>query len=108
MKKLIVKLLGNEKRQSMTIPIFAILVSLVAGAVVLGMLGKNPLSAYMNLLQGSGLWPKASYAGGKNMLTDFTSFLNALTPTATAREAKSMGVNEIGRASCRERVSDVV
>ena len=42
MKKLIVKLLGNEKRQSMTIPIFAILVSLVAGAVVLGLRGRRP------------------------------------------------------------------
>ena len=61
MKKLMVKLLGNEKRQAVTIPIFAIVVSLIAGAIVLLALGKNPLYAYMNLLQGSGILPKAKY-----------------------------------------------
>lgn len=80
MKKLMVKLLGNEKRQAVTIPIFAILVSLIAGAIVLLALGKNPLVAYMNLLQGSGILPKSTYAGGRNMLTDFMSFMNAWTP----------------------------
>ncbi|WP_148410588.1 ABC transporter permease [Murimonas intestini] len=115
MKKLIVKLLGNEKRQSMTIPIFAILVSLVAGAVVLGLLGKNPLSAYMNLLQGSGLWPKASYAGGKNMLTDFTSFLNALTPmlfaslaVAVALKGGLFNIGISGQMLCAGFVTTVV
>lgn len=92
MKKIFVKLLGNEKRQSVTIPIFAILVSLVAGAIVLGILGKNPLSAYINLLQGSGLCPKASYAGGKSILTDFTSFLNALTPMLFAALAVAVAL----------------
>lgn len=80
MKKLMVKLLGNEKRQAVTIPIFAIVVSLIAGAIVLLALGKNPLYAYMNLLQGSGILPKATYAGGRSMLTDFMSFMNAWTP----------------------------
>ena len=98
-----------------SIPIFAILVSLVAGAVVLGMLGKNPLSAYMNLLQGSGLWPKASYAGGKNMLTDFTSFLNALTPmlfaslaVAVALKGGLFNIGISGQMLCAGFVTTVV
>ena len=33
--KFFVKLLGNEKRQSITIPVFAILLSLIVGAVVI-------------------------------------------------------------------------
>ena len=78
--KFFVKLLGNEKRQSITIPVFAILLSLIVGAVVIAILGKNPFSAYGNILQGSGILPKARYAGGKSMLTDFFSFMNYWTP----------------------------
>ncbi|MCI8764310.1 MAG: ABC transporter permease [Lachnospiraceae bacterium] len=75
-----VRLLGNERYQSVSVPLFAIALSLLAGAVVILFLGKNPLVAYQNLLQGSGLLPKPSYAGFKSMLTDFASFLNAWTP----------------------------
>lgn len=74
------KVLGNPKHQNVTIPLFTILIALVVGAVVLLALGKNPLGAYYNLLQGCGLAPKASYAGHKNILTDFMSFLSYLTP----------------------------
>lgn len=66
------------------IPVFTVLLSLILGIVVIALLGKNPFLAYYNLLQGSGLAPKASYAGHKGMLTDFTSFLNALTPMLLA------------------------
>ena len=68
------------KKDKIIITVFPILLSLIAGVVVIGCLGKNPFYAYYNLLQGSGLAPKASYAGHKGMITDFTSFLNALTP----------------------------
>ena len=68
------------KKEKIIITVFPILLSLIAGAIVIGCLGKNPFYAYYNLLQGSGLAPKASYAGHKGMITDFTSFLNALTP----------------------------
>ena len=78
--KFFVKILGNEKYQVITIPVFAILLSLIVGAVVIAALGKDPLSAYKNLLQGCGLWMKAKYAGGKSMGTDFFSFLNYWTP----------------------------
>lgn len=79
-KRSMVRLLGNERHQPVAIPLFAIILSLLAGAVVILFLGKNPLSAYQNLLQGSGLLPKPSYANFKSMLTDFTSFMNAWTP----------------------------
>ncbi|WP_368190989.1 ABC transporter permease [Blautia sp. 1033sp1_1033st1_G9_1033SCRN_220408] len=77
---LLVRFLGNEKYQFLTIPLFAILISLLVGAVVLLLLGKNPLDAYVNLLQGSGILPKAKYAGGKSMLTDLFSFMDCWTP----------------------------
>ena len=78
-KKGFVRLLGNERYQAVSIPLFAIVLSLLAGAVVILALGKNPLVAYQNLLQGSGILPKATYAGHKSMLTDFMSFMNAWT-----------------------------
>ena len=49
---MLVRLLGNEKYQGITIPMSAIFLSLLAGAVIILLLGKNPLSAYGNLLQG--------------------------------------------------------
>lgn len=78
--KLILQTIGHEKRQQYMIPIFTIVLSLIFGAIVIALLGSNPFRAYYNLLQGSGLAPKASYAGHKGIITDFTSFLNALTP----------------------------
>ncbi len=74
------KTLGNQKYQFLSIPVFAIIVSLLACAVLIGLTGKNPFYAYYNLLQGSGIAPKNSYASHKNMLTDFTSYLNYLAP----------------------------
>lgn len=79
-KRLLVRLLGQDRTQGAAIPVFAVLLSLFAGALIVLLQGKNPFLAYMNLLQGSGLLPKESYAGYKSMLTDFTSFLNAWTP----------------------------
>lgn len=80
MERLFVKILRSEKSQSRRIAIFAVIVSLIAGAIIILVQGKNPISAYMNLLQGSGLLPKKNYASYKNMFTDFMSFLNAWTP----------------------------
>ncbi|QQK07221.1 ABC transporter permease [Miniphocaeibacter halophilus] len=80
LRRFFLKIFGDEKRQAITIPIFSILLSLVAGAIILAVLGKNPFSALYNLLRGSGLAPKLRYAGSKGMITDFASFLNSLTP----------------------------
>lgn len=87
-----VKLLGNEKYQVITIPVFAIVLSLVVGAIVIALLGKDPFAAYGNLLQGSGLLPKPRYAGGKSMLTDFFSFMNYWTPMIFAALAVAVAL----------------
>ena len=80
LKKIIFKLIGNEKWQNITIPIFLIFLSFLAASFIIIILGKNPLGAFYNLLQGAGLLPKPSYAGYKSMLTDFLSLLNFMTP----------------------------
>lgn len=90
--KFFVKALGNEKYQFITIPVFSILVSLLVGAVVILFLGKNPIEAYGNLLQGSGLLIKEKYAGGKSMLTDFLSFVDYWTPMIFAALAVAVAL----------------
>lgn len=92
MKDLIFRLFGNEKRQTYLVPLCSILLSLLAGAIVFLMLGKNPLAAYQNLLQGSGFLRKPAYAGSKSMMTDFMSFLNALTPLIFAALSVAAGL----------------
>lgn len=89
---IIKKMLGNPRYQNVTIPLFTILVALIVGAIVLLILGKNPLSAYYNLLQGCGFAPKASYAGHKSMLTDFMNFLSYLTPMIFAALAFAVSI----------------
>lgn len=76
----LVIVLGSRRWQFITIPLFAILCSLVAASLIILLLGKNPLSAFHSLLQGSGFLPKANYAAYKNMFTDFMDTLDALTP----------------------------
>ncbi len=71
---------GSEKWQLITIPLFSIALSLVAAAIVILLICRNPVSAFHNLLQGAGILPKPSYAGYKGILTDFLSLLNAMTP----------------------------
>ena len=92
MAKFFVKMLGNEKYQFITIPVFSIIVSLLVGALVILLLGKNPLDAYANLLQGSGLLVKEKYAGGKGMLTDFLSFVDYWTPMIFAALAVAVAL----------------
>ena len=69
----------NRKNDRMIVAVIAVLLGLLAGAVIILLLGKNPLSAYYSLLRGSGLAPKARYAGGRNMLSDFSDFLDFIT-----------------------------
>lgn len=92
-KRSLLRVLGDDRRQAVTIPLAAILLSLVFGALVIGLLGGvNPLEAYMNLLKGCGLLPKESYAGYKSILTDFASFLNAWTPMLLAALAVAVAM----------------
>ncbi|MDR4888211.1 ABC transporter permease [Fredinandcohnia sp. QZ13] len=76
--------ISNEKWQPISIPLVSILISFIAAAIVILLIGKNPLQAFYNLLQGAGIMPKPSYAGYKSMLTDFLSLLNAMTPLVFA------------------------
>lgn len=86
------KIMGDEKRQRLTIPLFAILLSLLAGALIFLILGKSPIKGYISFLQGSGLFPKANYAAKKSMLTDFMSLLNAWTPMLFASLAVAVAM----------------
>ena len=90
--RIIMKLLGNEKWQHLTIPIFLIFLSFVAASIIIIALGKSPLGAFYNLLQGAGILPKPSYAGYKSMLTDFLSLLNFMTPMIFASLAVAIAL----------------
>lgn len=76
----IMALLANKRWQFITVPLFAIVCSLLAISVLFLLLGKNPLIAFQSLLQGAGVLPKDNYAAYKNIFTDFMDTLDALTP----------------------------
>ena len=54
-KSIIKKFIGDEKKQTMMVPIIAVVMSLIAGMIVISMIGRNPLEAYQSLLQGVGI-----------------------------------------------------
>jgi len=83
-KRTMIRLLGVGKSQNIKTALFCILLSLLAGSVLLLLLHKNPLTAYKSILQGAGFFPKSRYAGHKNMLTDFMSLLNYTAPMVFA------------------------
>lgn len=74
------------------IPLLAILCSLVVGGIIIALTGSNPFKAYYSLLQGCGLAPKASYAGYKNIVTDFMSYVNFFTPMIFAALAVAVAL----------------
>ncbi len=80
----LIRPISNEKWQPISIPLTAIIISFIAAAIVILLIGKNPFQVFYNLLQGAGILPKPSYAGYKSMLTDFLSLLNAMTPLVFA------------------------
>lgn len=82
--KNLIRPIGNEKWQPISIPLFSIVLSFIAAAIVILLIGKSPLQAFYNLLQGAGIIPKPSYAGYKSVVTDFLSLLNAMTPLVFA------------------------
>lgn len=82
----------NEKWQPITIPVASILISFIAAAIIILLLGKNPLQAFYNLFQGAGILPKPTYAGYKSMLTDFLQLLNAMTPMVFASLAVAVAL----------------
>ncbi len=70
----------------------AITISLFFGALILWLMGKNPIEAYMNILQGVGLMEKAKYSGRQNMFTDFMSLIDAMTPMIFASLAVALAL----------------
>lgn len=72
--------------------LIAIIISLIFGALILWLMGKDPVSAYMDLLRGSGLMEKVKYSGRQNMFTDFMSFVDALTPMIFASLAVAIAL----------------
>ena len=77
-------LLDSERWSGITVPILSLLLSLITASILLLILGKNPLVAFLSFLQGSGFVAKSSYGGGAGMLTDFFTFLNVLAPMLLA------------------------
>lgn len=84
--------MGNEKWQPISIPLFSIILSLIAASIAILFIGKNPLNAFYNLLQGAGVLPKPVYAGYKNMFTDLLTMLNSMTPMLFAALAVAVGL----------------
>ncbi len=76
--------LGNEKWQWISIPLLSVVLAVLTGSGVILLMGKSPVDTYIGILQGAGMLPKANYAGGTNMLTDFMSFLDAMAPMLLA------------------------
>ena len=91
-EKMVLATIGHEKRQKIAIPVFSILVALIAGGIVIALLGHNPFYAFYNLLQGCGIAPTASYAGKKGMITDFMDFMDNLTPMIFAALAVAVAL----------------
>ena len=78
------KVLGHEKWNSVTIPIFTIILTLIVSSIFLLILGKNPFTAFYSFLAGNGFAAKASYGAGNGMLSDFFAFLNIMAPMLLA------------------------
>ena len=76
--------------------LIAIIISLIFGALILWLMGKDPVTAYMDLLRGCGLMEKVKYSGRQNMFTDFMSFIDAMTPMIFASLALKGGFFNIG------------
>lgn len=74
----------SKRSEIIRTSIISVIVGLVVGAIIIALLGKNPLSAYFNLLQGCGLAPKARYAAGSGMATDLLDYIDYLTPMVFA------------------------
>lgn len=72
--------LTSEKYSFLTVPLFCIVLTILTSSVLLLVMGKNPVTAFMAFLQGSGLLPKPVYGGGQSMLSDFMNFLTFLAP----------------------------
>lgn len=90
-RHLVARLLDSPRYSSIAVPLLSILLSVIVSAVLLLLLGKNPLTAYGSFLRGCGILPKAKYGGGKSQLSDFFVFLNLMAPMLLASLAFIVG-----------------
>lgn len=70
----------KELIENIKIPVIAVIVALIVGAIIIAVTGSNPFIAYKALLQGCGFLPKKSYGATSNMFTDLLSFVNYFVP----------------------------
>ncbi len=76
----IIRLLGDNKYQFITIPVLAVLCSLLLSALIILVLGQNPILAFKGLLQGAGVIAKEKYAAFQGQIPDFMETLDRMTP----------------------------
>jgi simple sugar transport system permease protein len=74
------RLKKSEGLKTLVIALLAILLSLVAISIVILLIGKNPLTAFRSLLQGSGWLPRGSYSSGSGQIADFFYMIDSFTP----------------------------
>jgi len=78
--RMVVRGLSGGRRQSLTIPLLAIFLSLATISVVVLAFGNNPLEVFHSLLAGAGWLPKANYGGGQSQFTDLVGLATTMTP----------------------------
>lgn len=81
---MLLQALDDDRRSQVAVPALSILLTVAAASLLLILMGKNPATAMVAFLRGSGFMPKPSYAGSQNMLADFMSFLGILAPMMLA------------------------
>ena len=86
----LLRAIRHPRNQPLLIAVLAVLLSLLAIGLVIIVIGKNPISVFRSLLQGSGWLPKPRYASSRSMLTDFCGLLDAVTPMLFAAIAVSI------------------
>ena len=86
MKKAKLKLAGllSGPHASLYVSVLSVLLTLLTAGLLLLVMGKNPLTAFVSFLQGCGFAAKANYGGGSGMLTDLSDFFNYLAPMLLA------------------------
>ena len=90
-KSRLAALLTHEKWGGVAVPLLAIVLALITASAVLLVMGKNPITAFVSFLQGSGIIPKAKYGGGQGILTDLFTTMNTLVPMILASLAFIIG-----------------
>ena len=90
-KSRLAALLTHEKWGGIAVPMLAIVLAFITASIVLLAMGKNPVTAFLSFLRGSGFIPKAKYGGGQGILTDLFVTLNTLAPLTLASLAFIIG-----------------